>query len=235
MRKAAENPCKQRAIRDPPRTATGPVPDRFPSNPPATPAAPATTKLEGRPWLGSPPSLGKRSKLWSNPYSENQNERAGNPQQHIEISLFGWPGKLRLRWRRLCVRWAALNRNLNRFAAPDPYAALIRQPGQRPGCRISAAYFRDTILTQAMADPISESCLALQLLVHRIAARNKRLQRHECSYRSIFLQTDRRPLGPPQSAPAQEQTAQNGQGNHTGLGNGLGGELDEIQQTASLE
>jgi len=36
MRKAAETPCKQRAIRDPPRTPAGPVPDRFPSNALAT-------------------------------------------------------------------------------------------------------------------------------------------------------------------------------------------------------
>src|ERR1035438_460774 len=48
MRKAAETPCKQMAVRDPPRTATGPVPDRFPSNTPATRAAPATTNLQER-------------------------------------------------------------------------------------------------------------------------------------------------------------------------------------------
>jgi hypothetical protein len=54
MRKAAENPCKQRAFPDPPRTATGPVPDPFPSNTPATRAAPATTNLQER--LEHPPS-----------------------------------------------------------------------------------------------------------------------------------------------------------------------------------
>ena len=49
IRKAAETPCKQRAVRDPPRTATGPVPDRYPSNTPTTRAAPATTNLEEPP------------------------------------------------------------------------------------------------------------------------------------------------------------------------------------------
>ncbi len=76
MRKAAETPCKQRAFPDPPRTAAGPVPDRFPSNTPATRAAPATTNLQERlehrasnrlrqspdctvgPGLSSPPSAG---------------------------------------------------------------------------------------------------------------------------------------------------------------------------------
>src|ERR1039457_4127061 len=48
MRKAAETPCKQRAFRDPPRTPAGPLPDPFPSNTPATRAAPATTNLEER-------------------------------------------------------------------------------------------------------------------------------------------------------------------------------------------
>jgi hypothetical protein len=48
MQKAAETPCKNWAIRDPPRTATGPVPDRFHTNKPATGAAPATTNPEGR-------------------------------------------------------------------------------------------------------------------------------------------------------------------------------------------
>jgi hypothetical protein len=48
MRKAAKTPCKQRAFRDPPRTPAGPLPDRFPSNTPATRAAPATTNLEKR-------------------------------------------------------------------------------------------------------------------------------------------------------------------------------------------
>ena len=48
MRKAAETPCKQRAFRDPPRTPAGPLPDPFPSNTPATPAAPATTNLGER-------------------------------------------------------------------------------------------------------------------------------------------------------------------------------------------
>jgi hypothetical protein len=48
MRKAAETPCKQRAFRDPPRIATGPLPDPFPSNTPGTRAAPATTNLPER-------------------------------------------------------------------------------------------------------------------------------------------------------------------------------------------
>ncbi len=48
MRKTAETPCKQRAFPDPPRTAAGPVPDRFPTNTPATRAASATTNLEER-------------------------------------------------------------------------------------------------------------------------------------------------------------------------------------------
>jgi hypothetical protein len=48
MRKAAEPPCKQRAFRDPPRTPAGPLPDPFPSNTPATRAAPATTNLQER-------------------------------------------------------------------------------------------------------------------------------------------------------------------------------------------
>ena len=54
MRKAAETPSKQRTIRDPPRTATGPLPDRFHTNKPATRAAPATTNLPER--LEHPPS-----------------------------------------------------------------------------------------------------------------------------------------------------------------------------------
>ena len=54
MRKAAETPCKQRAFRDPPRTPAGPLPDPFPSNTPATRAAPATTNLQER--LEHPPS-----------------------------------------------------------------------------------------------------------------------------------------------------------------------------------
>ncbi len=54
MRKAAETPCKQRAFPDPPRTPAGPLPDRFPSNTPATRAPPATTNLEER--LEHPPS-----------------------------------------------------------------------------------------------------------------------------------------------------------------------------------
>ena len=48
MRKAAETPCKQRAFHDPPRTPAGPLPDPFPSNTPATRAAPATTNLQER-------------------------------------------------------------------------------------------------------------------------------------------------------------------------------------------
>jgi hypothetical protein len=48
MRQAAETPCKQRAFRDPPRTPAGPLPDPFPSNTPATRAAPATTNLQER-------------------------------------------------------------------------------------------------------------------------------------------------------------------------------------------
>ena len=54
MRKAAETPCKQRPFRDPPRTPAGPLPDPFPSNTPATRAAPATTNLAER--LEHPPS-----------------------------------------------------------------------------------------------------------------------------------------------------------------------------------
>ena len=48
MRKAAESPCKQRAFHDPPRIPAGPLPDPFPSNTPATRAAPATTNLPER-------------------------------------------------------------------------------------------------------------------------------------------------------------------------------------------
>ena len=58
MRKAAETPCKQRAFRDPPRTPAGPVPDPFPSNTPATRAAPATTNLPERPEHQSSNRLG---------------------------------------------------------------------------------------------------------------------------------------------------------------------------------
>src|ERR1035441_7675213 len=53
-RKVAETPCKQRAFRDPPRIPAGPLPDPFPSNTPATRAAPATTNLQER--LEHPPS-----------------------------------------------------------------------------------------------------------------------------------------------------------------------------------
>jgi hypothetical protein len=58
MRKAAETPCKQRAFPDPPRIPAGPVPDPFPSNTPATPAAPATTNPPERPEHSSRKRLG---------------------------------------------------------------------------------------------------------------------------------------------------------------------------------
>ena len=99
MRKAAETPCKQRAFRDPPRTPAGPLPDPFPSNTPATRAAPATTNLEERlerraskrvgqfrdcavgPGLPSPPSAGplRRTGPPVNAVGASAGRRAGAP------------------------------------------------------------------------------------------------------------------------------------------------------------